>query len=254
MIPLKATHMAGSQPLAVFLLAPIEGSNTKPASKVGPLTGSALQEEEGSSGSCLAWSVPIKHPKHAKERRVRHLTRFKQLDIIRTTPEETCYTQTWIGAAKRLLWGHLFGKCSFFWDVETECSPVPEDLTCDLIWPHRLRVSGTEGHTGKLPHIKALNIKKTPIKIKNSETSKQRRWNIFERNGRRVAAPRQRHDLIWHLDAAAPSGLLVCCERKKEEEAELISSINTRLSHIVPTLVFCLAVRHKSISSQQGFG
>lgn len=35
-----------------------------------------------------------------------------------------------------------------FWD-DGACSPVPEDLTCDLVWPHRLRVSGTKRHTVK---------------------------------------------------------------------------------------------------------
>lgn len=52
MTPLKVTYMTGSQPLAVFLLAPIEGYNTKPANRVGPLRVSVQQEEEGPSGSC----------------------------------------------------------------------------------------------------------------------------------------------------------------------------------------------------------
>lgn len=45
--------------------------------------------------------------------------------------------------------------------AETECSPVPEDLTCDLLWPHRLRVSGTEGHTVKVKYT-AVTVQKNP--------------------------------------------------------------------------------------------
>lgn len=45
MTPLKLKCMAGSQPLAVFLLGPSEGDNTKPANRMGPLRVCVLQEE-----------------------------------------------------------------------------------------------------------------------------------------------------------------------------------------------------------------
>lgn len=47
---------------------------------------------------------------------------------------------------KRHVERQMFFFCLIFWDDDA-CSPVPEDLTCDLVWPHRLRVSGTKRHT-----------------------------------------------------------------------------------------------------------
>lgn len=51
----------------------------------------------------------------------------------------------------------MFLLCLTFWD-DGACSLVPEDLTCDLVWPHRLRVSGTKRHTvKKQDHIAGIN-------------------------------------------------------------------------------------------------
>lgn len=58
MTPLKLKCMAGSQPLAVFLLGPSEGDNTKPANRMGPLRVCVLQEE-GRRSPGPTWRVPI---------------------------------------------------------------------------------------------------------------------------------------------------------------------------------------------------
>lgn len=62
MTPLKLICMAGSQPLAVFLLGPGEGDNTKPANRMGPLRVCAA-----GGGAAVSWSDP-KRPDHVRDK------------------------------------------------------------------------------------------------------------------------------------------------------------------------------------------
>lgn len=68
------------------------------------------------------------------------------------------------------------------YNVETECSPVPEDLTCDLLSPHRLRVSGTEGHTGKLQDEGLKSKNKTVKSIQIQTATKIQKKQPQSRN------------------------------------------------------------------------
>lgn len=61
MTPLKLICMAGSQPLAVFLLGPGEGDNTKPANRMGPLRGRAA-----GGGAAISWPN-LTHPDHVRD-------------------------------------------------------------------------------------------------------------------------------------------------------------------------------------------
>ena len=62
MAPLKLICMAGSQPLAVFLLGPGVGDNTKPANRMGPLRACAA----GGGGAAISWSN-LKCPDHVRD-------------------------------------------------------------------------------------------------------------------------------------------------------------------------------------------
>lgn len=58
---LELTCMAGSQPLAVFLLDPGEGDNTKPANRMGPLRACAA-----GGGAGISWSN-LTRPDHVRD-------------------------------------------------------------------------------------------------------------------------------------------------------------------------------------------
>lgn len=61
MTPLKLICMAGSQPLAVFLLGPGEGDNTKPANRMGP-----LRVRAAGGGAAISWSN-LTRPDHVRD-------------------------------------------------------------------------------------------------------------------------------------------------------------------------------------------
>lgn len=61
MTPLELTCLAGSQPLAVFLLDPGEGDNTKPANRMGPLRACAA-----GGGAAISWSN-LTCPDHVRD-------------------------------------------------------------------------------------------------------------------------------------------------------------------------------------------
>lgn len=130
-------YWSGVTTLGCLPIGPcIKGLNTKPANRVGPLREICCQRkvhrfllQPGESG-----------PGHDRE------TVESCSCNTKKTNEDGEYFKV------KIFHKFLFGPSFYYQVVETECSPVPEDLTCDLLWPHRLRVSGTEGHTVKLKY------------------------------------------------------------------------------------------------------
>lgn len=216
---LKLIYKAGSRPLAVFLLGPDEGYNTKPANRMGPLRLSVLQEE-GRPSRGPTWCILITSGTYCRCQR----------DIVASDNRPVVIKVTMTGAAsvagtsprvKSRPQNRLF--CLPSWNWMQPCSRGPH------LWPALTsQVKGLRDR-GAYWECRLLN---------------QGQKSVVGETTAGLRHQRQRRDLIWHLDSAALNKLLVFCQT----EAEPIGRIETK--NCIFVSIFPL---HSSFASvQQG--